>query len=291
MRVLIAPFFVVFGCLTGFAQEPKRVDLRSENDVVYAKFGDREVQLDWFRPANEETLPGIVLIHGGGWIGGKRESFESTARDLAHHGYMVANISYRLATEAKFPGAVLDCKAAVRWMRANAGRLGVDSERIAAIGGSAGGHLAAMVATTSGDPDFEDQTNHPAESDALQAAIIMGSGVDQVARVHEAKSGSIKNCVIFFGGEYSEVPEIYAKGSPITHLSQSTPPILMLDGEKDRPGERYVEFRSRLDALGVTNEFQMIPGAKHGEWGKATFRPAFVGAMTAFLDGVFSGKN
>jgi pectinesterase len=291
MKYVLIFSVLLFGGETGFSQQSDRVELRSGKKVVYAKFGDREVHLDWFRPANEETLPGIVLIHGGGWIGGKRGAFETTARDLAGAGYVVANIDYRLATEARFPGAVLDCKAAVRWMRANAESLGVDPERIAAIGGSAGGHLAAMVATTSDDPYFKDEANHPGESDAVHALVVMGAGVDQVARVKESASGSIKNCVIFFGGEYSEVPEIYAKGSPITHLSETTPPLLMIDGEKDRPGERYVEFRRKLDALGVTNEFRVIPGAGHGEWGKVAYRPAFVGAMTEFLDRVFRGGN
>ncbi len=266
-------------------------ELKVERDVAYATFGEREVHLDWFRPDNDKTYPSIVLIHGGGWIGGNRKSFETTAKDLAVAGYVVANIDYRLATEAKFPGAVLDCKAAVRWMRVQAERLGVNAKQIAAIGGSAGGHLAAMVATTSGDSYFVDEKNHRGQSDAVQAVIIMGAGVDQVARVNASSSGSIKNCVIFFGGEYSEVPEIYAKGSPITHLSKSTPPLLMIDGEKDRPGQRYGEFRKKLDTIGVRNEFVMMPGAKHGEWGKVAFRPAFVGAMTDFLASVFKDSH
>lgn len=284
-RILLASLALSNLLPVVLAAEP--LELRVERDVVYARFGEREVHLDWFRPDDEKLRPGIVLIHGGGWVGGSRKAFESTARDLAAAGYVVANIDYRLATEAQFPGAVLDCKAAVRWMRAESEKLGVDPKRIAAIGGSAGGHLAGMVATTAGDPWFADNGNHPDRSDAVQAAIMMGSGVDQVARVRETPGGSVKSCVIFFGGEYDEVPEVYAKGSPITHLSKSTPPLLMIDGEKDRPGERYGEFRKKLDSLGVRNEFRMIPGAKHGEWGKPAFRPLFVGAMTEFLASVF----
>lgn len=300
MKRFLLSVAIILALQTGLSQTSDRVErrlqveLRSEKGVAYAKFGDREVHLDWFRPDDEKTYPGIVLIHGGGWIGGKREAFETTAVDLAKAGFVVANIDYRLATEAQFPGAVLDCRAAVRWIRANAVSLGVNAEKVAAIGGSAGGHLAAMVAmvaTTSGDSFFEEKQNHSEESDDVQAVIIMGTGVDQVARVKEAKSGSIKNCVIFFGGEYSEVPEMYAKGSPITHLSAETPPILMIDGSLDRPGERYGEFREKLDALGVRNEFQVIQGAKHGAWGNAKFRPSFVREMVGFLESVFSGDE
>ncbi|MCG8601292.1 MAG: alpha/beta hydrolase [Verrucomicrobiales bacterium] len=276
-------FLPAFLFLCSIAIGDEQGELRIRTDVAYAKFGGREVHLDWFRPDDKNVYPGILLIHGGGWIGGSRKAFGTTAQDLARLGYVVANIDYRLATEAKFPGAVLDCKAAVRWMRANAEELGLDPDHIAAVGGSAGGHLAAMVATTSGNPDFADEANHPEESDVLHALVIMGAGVDQVARIKESKNGSIKNCVIFFGGEYREVPETYAQGSPITHLSEKTPPVLMLDGGNDRPGQRYGEFRKKLDSLGVRNDLRVIPNAKHGEWGKPQYRPKFVAAMDAFL--------
>lgn len=269
----------------------KAGELRETTNVAYARFGEHEVLLDWYRPDDERVYPGIVLIHGGGWIGGSRTAFASTARDLARKGFVVANIDYRLATEAPFPGAVLDCKAAVRWMRAHAEELKVDPGKIAVIGGSAGGHLAAMVATTHGNEFFSDEGNHSDRSDEVQAAVIMGAGVDQVARVKESKTGSIRNCVIFFEGEYDEVPERYAQGSPITHLSKQTPPILMLDGEKDRPGERYVEFRKKLDSFGVRNDFAVVPGAAHGKWAAKEFRPRFVASMVAFLDSIFSPKG
>ncbi|MDF1823963.1 MAG: alpha/beta hydrolase [Verrucomicrobiales bacterium] len=278
MRILIT-FLAVFSAVGHSEETP----LRTSNDVVYASYGERELLLDWYRPDDGEMYPGIVIVHGGGWTGGTRRGFRTTAEDLASSGYVVVNIEYRLAGEAKFPAAVLDVKAAVRWMRANATVLGLNPGKIGAVGGSAGGHLAALVAATAGDAAFPVEV-HPGQSDALQAAVIMGAGVDQVARVKESKTGSIKSCVIFFGGEYDEVPDVYENGSPITHLSATTPPILMLDGEFDRPGERYVDYRKKLDSFSVTNEFVMVPGAKHGEWGKDAFRPAFVAAMLDFLN-------
>ncbi len=287
MRFHYFVFAAIVGVGSIFVDKAGAEEPRIKADVPYAKFVDREVQLDRFRIDDEAVLPGIVLTYGGGWIGGSRKAFRQTAQDLARLGYVVANVDYRLATEAKSSGAVLDCKAAVRWMRVNAEELGVDPSRIAAIGSSAGGHLAAMFATTSGDSAFADKGNHPEQSDALQAFVIMGSGVDQLARVKESKSRSMKNCVIFFGGEFEEVPEVYAQGSPITHLSEQTPPILMLDGGNDKPGERYVDFRKKLDELAVANELRVIPKAKHGEWGKPQYCPKFVAAMDEFLRRVF----
>ncbi len=259
-------------------------EIKTIGDLTYAKYEEQELKLDLHRlKKRARPLPCIVTVHGGGWLGGSRKSWEKIARDLALEGFVVANISYRLAEEAKFPGAVLDCKAAVRWLRANHEKLGIDPNRIAGVGGSAGGHLIAMAATTVGNPDFKDGKNNSEESDALSSIVIMGSGVDQVSRVLESKSKSIANCVIFFGAEYHENPEIYKEASPITHLSKSTPPILMMDGEKDKPGQRYGDFRKKLDSLGVKNEFVMIPRAAHGEWGKEAYRPLFVKEMVKFF--------
>lgn len=140
MKSLLALVLLVS---SAFADETS--SLKQGGEVVYASYVDRELHLDWVRPDNDEIYPGIVLVHGGGWIGGSRKSFQTTAEDLARAGYVVANVDYRLATEAKFPGAVLDVKAAVRWMRANAEMLGLNPERIGGVGGSAGGHLTAML--------------------------------------------------------------------------------------------------------------------------------------------------
>lgn len=161
MRFHYFVFAAIVGVGSIFVDKAGAEEPRIKADVPYAKFVDREVQLDRFRIDDEAVLPGIVLTYGGGWIGGSRKAFRQTAQDLAGLGYVVANVDYRLATEAKSSGAVLDCKAAVRWMRVNAEELGVDPSRIAAIGSSAGGHLAAMFATTSGDSAFADKGNHP----------------------------------------------------------------------------------------------------------------------------------
>lgn len=266
------------------AQAKLPAGMTAYRGIDYATYGDRKVALDVFVPGGEGAFPGVLLVHGGGWIGGQRAAFERFAVELAKRGYVVANIDYRLATEAKFPGAVLDCKAAVRWMRANAEEYRIDPDRIGGVGGSAGGHLTGMVATTAHDPEkFEESENSPGESAALQAAVLMGAGVDQVSRVKEAKNQRIENCVIFFGAEFSENPDIYAQGSPITHVSKETPPLLFLDGEFDRPGERYVDMRKKLDGLGVPNEFVMIPGAKHGQWGREPWLTPFVEAVDAFF--------
>lgn len=118
------------------------------------------------------------------------------------------------------------------------------------VEGSAGGHPPATVSMTQGDKFFTDSENYVGISDEVITAVIMGTGFEQVARVKEAEGGSVKTCIIFFGGELDEVPEMYKKRSPTTHLAEKTPPILVIDGELDRPGQRYVEFREKLDSRG-----------------------------------------
>lgn len=149
------------------------------------------------------------------------------------------------------------------------------------MGGSAGGHLAALVATSPGK--FEGEGGWADQSSSVRGVIMMGAGVDQVTRAKESKGGSVKSCVIFFGGEFSEKPEVYAAGSPITHISKETPPILFLDGEFDNPGKRYLKMQGELNELGVSHKLVVIPGAKHGQWGREPWKTPFENAMLEFL--------
>lgn len=241
-----------------------------------------KLEFDFYPASDASSLsPAIILVHGGGWTGGTRAGFVPIAEAFNKLGYAVLNIEYRLATQAKFPAAVLDVAAAVRWTKAHAKEHQIDPERIFLVGGSAGGHLAAMVATTAHTDNYNDGKNWADQSSEVAGFVIMGTGVDQVTRVKE--SGRVENCVIFFGAEFEDNPAIYAEASPITHVSKKTPPVLMIEGEKDRPGKRYVDWSPKLDALGVRNELVVVPEAKHGQWGKEPYRSQFVEGIDTFL--------
>src|SRR5437870_5495156 len=121
--------------------------VEAELDITYGKAPEQELKLDIYRPkARGDRLPACVLVHGGGWVKGDKEKFRPLAIALAEKGYVVANIEYRLGAVAKYPAAVQDCSLAVRFVRANAKRFGLDPARIGAWGGSAGGHLAGLLA-------------------------------------------------------------------------------------------------------------------------------------------------
>ena len=123
-------------------------------------------------------LPAVVCIHGGGWAKGNRTNHEKVAQALAARGYVAATISYRLSGEAPFPAAIHDCKAAVRFLRANAKEYGIDAEQIGAIGLSAGGHLTALLATSAGVAELEGEGGNAEFSSAIQAAVPMGAQTD-----------------------------------------------------------------------------------------------------------------
>ena len=252
-------------------------------NIVYGTGGGRELKLDLYAPSGAGPHATVMLVHGGGWIGGTKESFRATAMQLATRGFVAATIEYRLATESPFPGAVEDCKAALRWLRANAATYKIDPARIGAVGGSAGGHLAGMVATTSDPAQFEGSGGHAGQSSALQAVVLMGAGVDQATRARETPK-PIQSQLVFFGGTYPEKKDVYVAASPITHVSTKTPPMLFIEGEFDTPGERYIEMRKKLDALNVPNRLVIVQGGKHGCWGQNPWMMPMVDEITAFLN-------
>lgn len=126
--------------------------VRLVRDVVYSTVGGRELRLDIFYPAGRKRkgYPGVLLIHGGGWRSGDKSQQGPLAQQLAAKGYVALAVEYRLSPEAPYPAAVLDVKAAVRWMRANAATLRLDATKISALGCSSGGHMAALLGTTNG---------------------------------------------------------------------------------------------------------------------------------------------
>lgn len=256
--------------------------LRSAENLVVVRRGELAVKVDVCRPADDRKLPGVLLIHGGGWTGGTKEAMRPIARALAARGWVVVSTSYRLATQAPFPAAVHDLKASVRWMRAHAAEWKMDAARIGSVGGSAGGHLAGMIATTAGRVIEEEGGAWGGESSALQAAVLMGSGVDQLSRALESPK-PIQSHLLFFGGPVSEQRERYIQGSPFHQLTAACPPLLFLDGEKDTPGQRYITMRQRMDELKVPHQLVVIEGCSHGQWGKAPWLPLFVGEMDRFL--------
>lgn len=249
--------------------------LETHPALVYARYGQREMELDLFRPRNIATpLPAIVCIHGGGWFKGKRSDMTLLAQALAAKGYVTATISYRLSGEAKFPAAIEDCKAAVRFLRANADRFGIRSDAIGVTGLSAGGHLAALLSTSSGVKELEGSGGHAQQSSSVQACMAMGAQSDLQSDRTRALSRQPQDPFYrpFLGGNAVSIPEVYALASPRHHLDQGDPPLAFMAGDGDHESTHAKETRRDLMALGIATSLTLIPQAPH----------AFLGGQRAF---------
>jgi acetyl esterase/lipase len=262
---------------------PDNVELRA--DVVYGKGGGRDLKLDLFLPkAGQSPRPGILFIHGGGWSGGNRHAFYRQAAYLASkRGYVGACIEYRLSGEAKFPAAVEDAKCAVRWLRANAKTYGVDPNRIAGAGGSAGGHLVAMLALTDRSAGLEGTGGNPELSSRVNLAIVFNGPTDMTALAGRAQTSNPVSS--FLGAMPTEKPELYRQASPVTFVDKQAPPFLFLHGTADMtvPIEQAKLLQRKLREVGVQAELYEAPGAAHGFFNGPPFYEPTLQRMEAFL--------
>ena len=238
--------------------------LHSKLDVTFARYGDRTLEMDIYRPKDDwRSLPAIVCIHGGGWRKGERMNFRNVAQALAARGFVTASIDYRLSGEAPFPAHIHDCKAAVRFLRANAKEYGIDPDRIGAIGHSAGGHLAALLATSAGVSELKGKGGNAEVSSAIQAVVPMGGQTDFLSERNREISRNKEIWQQFLGGSQEEKPETYRLASPLVHVDKTDPPCWIITGEKDDPSTRADQFRERLKELGIQSEMTLIKDAPH----------------------------
>ena len=228
-----------------------------------AVYPEHTVTLTLYVPEKAGKYPAVLDIHGGGWKQRQVEQDKPMMERLATHGFVTAIVAYRLSTEAKYPAAIYDCKAAVRYLRAHAEELKIDPERIGVMGGSAGGHLTGLLAMTNGLPEFEGDGPNRDQSSAVKAAIVMAGSQDLVAA---NKDKSNEGTVAFLGATYQEKPEIYAQASPITHVRPGVPPTIFIEGEKDSLKVGRAEMQDKLRALGIETEVHTLKDAPHPFW-------------------------
>ena len=255
-------------------------------NVVYARYGKRELHLDLFSPTGDnQRRPCLVVVHGGGWLNGNKSKFRALALALAARGYVTAAVEYRLGGEAQFPAGIQDCNASVRFLRAHANQYGIDPERIGAVGGSAGGHLVGLMATAAHIKEFQGNGGNPKQSSALQAAVVMAGPLELATGPVAERSRKFpkrSNANRWLGKTVDEAPDLYRKASPITYVSRKTPPILFMAGELDHP-ERNVATRKKLKALGIETGIFVVKGARHGCWNRHPWFTPMVNRMDEFF--------
>jgi alpha-N-arabinofuranosidase len=247
----------------------------SKPGIVYARYGTREMRLDLFSPAARRgRRPAVIVVHGGAWITGHHRMENPFAAELARRGYVAATVEYRLSNEAKYPAQIHDLKAAVRFLRANAARYGIDAERIAAVGASSGGHLVALLGATNGMKNFEGDGGSATASSAVQAVIDIDGTATFVdpGNIEKEKRGPLDTNTRLIGATYEQKPDVWREASPITHVHGGSAPTLFINSSAYRPFQQREEMLARLRALGVASEMVVIPDTPHPFW---LFHPWF----------------
>ncbi|WP_416465022.1 alpha/beta fold hydrolase [Sphingomonas sp. VDB2] len=272
-------------------------------DIVYSVIpGYRPITLDLYRPsAASGPLPLVLYIHGGGWANGHtRQSgafsdFPAVLADLSARGYIVASLEYRLSKEAPFPAAIDDVRTAIRFLRANAARFGLDGGKVAVWGGSAGGQLAALAALQCGSaPTGEDKSN-PGQSDCVQAGAGW-YGVYDFATMPQAIAGA-ENAYLDCVKPDCPADRVRA-ASPAAHVDAKDPPMLLIHGTDDKvvPAAQSQQLAATLKAAHVPVTLEIIPGVGHSWIGAdaAATRAASLRALDLtfrFFDTQLKGKK
>jgi len=224
---------------------------------------EHNVELYVYVPDADGVRPCILDIHGGGWKARQVEADKPMMERLAQRGFVTALVSYRLSTEAKYPAALHDCKAAIRCLKANAKELKLDPNRIGIMGGSAGGHLTGLVSMTTGKKEFDGEGPFKDQSTDIKAAIVMAGPADILA-MNKDKTG--EGSLLFFGVTAQEKPDLYAAASAITHVRAGVPPTIFIEGEKDTVKIGRAEMMEKLKALGIETAVHTLKDAPHPFW-------------------------
>jgi acetyl esterase/lipase len=273
----VASLTLLFALASVATAQPERSSLpegaKVHRDLKYVKDGHERNKLDLYLPEKADTpLPVIVWIHGGAWMGGSKDGGGS-ALPFAGKGYAVASMNYRLSQHAVFPAQIEDCKAAIRWLRANAKTYNLDPERIGVWGASAGGHLVALLGTTGGVEDLEGKGGNADRSSRVQAVVDFFGPTDFLQMDAHAVSGarmkhdpptSPESRLI--GGAIQDNVEKVGRANPVKYVTKDAPPFLIVHGEQDplvpcHQSELLYEAlkRARSDVT-----FYKIAGAGHG---------------------------
>ena len=260
------------------AKPPERrmPDVRVLRDLEYVPGGHQRNKLDLYLPKQAARqgrtsgpLPVIVWVHGGAWMGGSKKNCPATR--FLRKGYAVASINYRLSQHAIFPAQIQDCKAAIRWLRANSNQYGLDAKRIGVWGSSAGGHLVALLGTAGDVKEFDKGRNLKVSSRVQAVCDYFGpTDFTKISRFpskirHDAPNSPESKLI---GGPIQENKEAAQRANPITYVTKDDPPFLIVHGDKDQsvPHNQSQLLHDALKKAGVKVRFHTVKGTGHGRF-------------------------
>jgi acetyl esterase/lipase len=267
--------------------------VKSEDGLVYGEAGGEKLTMDYYPPAGPAPHPIVIIIHGGGFVGGtsKNGSEAYCADFLAPAGYAVFSINYRLAPKYPYPAMVEDVERAIRYLRHNAKRWKADPNRIALVGGSAGGYLSNMAGVLNargikGAKDPVDRT-----SARLQAVVTLFGPSDFRNQPVNDNLRALLGPLMKEKGEEAAL----AAASPATHITGDEPPFLLIHGDKDRsvPLSQSTHLQAALKSVGVPCDLIVIPNGPHatGSWHRVPGVPDWEREMTEWLNKVLGHKG
>jgi len=266
-------------------------------DLVYATlpetpYGKRDLHVDLFRPEKGGKYPALILIHGGGWRAGEKSMEVPMAQMIAAKGFVTIAVEYQLSLEAKYPAAVHNVKAAIRWVRANSEKYNIDPERIAISGTSAGGQLAMLVGMTPGIEKLDGNMGITDYSSVVQAIIDIDGVVDFMAPSSlnlDRKPDSPD--IAWLGGSFYEKPEIWKEASSIFWANEKSVPILFLNSGFSRFHAGQDELIGMMNEWGIYTEVHKFDVKVHPFWLFHPWVDQSVSYMVAFMEKVLNQKK
>jgi acetyl esterase/lipase len=252
-------------------------------NVTYLTASNRDNKVDLYLPRGTDSpAPVLVYIHGGGWVGGSKESSVLRLVPWMEMGWAVVNVQYRLGEVSLAPAAVEDCLCALRWIIRNASNYNIDPERIVVTGNSAGGHLALTTGMVPASAGLDRQC--PGSETLSVAAIINWYGITDVGDLLDGPN--TKSYAVEWMGSMPNRFEIAERVSPLTYVRSGLPPILTIHGDADPtvPYQHGVQLHEELSKVGVSNQLHTVPGGRHGGFNR-TETIAIFETIQEFLSG------
>lgn len=249
--------------------------MKVTRDIPYAATDNPRQTLDIYLPKKRSTdnpLPVVAFIHGGGWrAGNKNNGHRFVGRFVESGDYVGVSIGYRLTDEASWPAQGHDCKAAIRWLKANAKKYNIDPEKIGVWGTSAGGHLVAYLGTSGNDKSLEGTLGEHTEQNSRVACVVDYFGPTNFLTMGDFESRIDHNAANspegkLLGGAPPKMIKIAKSASPITHVDKDDPPMLIAHGTKDPlvPFPQSTSFQKQLRSVGAKAFLITMKDAGHG---------------------------
>jgi acetyl esterase/lipase len=260
-------FIILLLSLTASLNLSAQNDVNSAKDIVYATTDGKNLDLDIYTSKSQKNQPLIVWIHGGAWQTGNKDN---PPLGLMPYGYALASVNFRSSTEAKFPAQIHEIKAAIRFLRANAGKYGYNGDKIIIWGSSSGGHLAALVTTTNNNTELEGKLgNHLQTTSTVQGGIDYYGPTNFLTILTQSTPHGLNvrlpALALLLGNTVENAKSLATLASPVHQVSENDPALFIVHGEQDIqvPINQSIELWTAYKAKNLKTQIEFIPDAGH----------------------------